>query len=697
VSYRTLEQMVVAVAEDVRPPERLSVSEAAGRYHIVKNPGQHEGAFSLAKTPYLREPMDVLTSREFTGMAFAGPARTGKSAMGINWLAHTAITNPMDMLFVQMAQHTARDWSQADLAKALRNSPELRRRLVPGRQNDNVYDKRFLSGMRAVITWPTMKNLSGKTIPYQFIFDLDRIKPQIIDKEAHVFDATRTRGKTFRHYAMCGAEGSPGFPITDANWQPATPHEAPPTEGILSLYNRGDRRRWYWPCPHCGGTFEPRFNLLQYPSAEECPDMLERAEQTYMACPHCFTADGALIEPNMQRTLNLAGRWIKEGQTWNRDGSITGVARRSDIASFWMFGPAASFSDWQGLVYRYLTALDVYEKTFDEGPLMTTVNVDQGEAYLSKQLESSRLPETLKARALDWGGSRETPCVPMMAGGGFLTATIDVQAGARKSFVVHVYLTSSGGDVWHIDMFRILKSARIDDEEERYLIDPAGYPEDWDLLIEQVIERTYPMGDGSGRRLPIKLTACDSGGEAGVTANAYAFYRRLRVAGKHKRFHLLKGSPSKTDTAPLRLTYPDAQQKDSMSAARGDVPVWLVNSNIVKDQVANMLDRRDPGGQVHFPEWAEGWLYKQLTTEIRTAKGAWENPSKRRNEAFDLLAYCVAFGRHPDIKLHTLDWSKPPGWAADWAVNDMLIMPGGISAPEAKIKRSLADLAKDLA
>nr|WP_285222385.1 phage terminase large subunit family protein [Escherichia coli] len=21
------------------------------------------------------------------------------------------------------------------------------------------------------------------------------------------------------------------------------------------MYNRGDRRRWYWPCPHCGEYF----------------------------------------------------------------------------------------------------------------------------------------------------------------------------------------------------------------------------------------------------------------------------------------------------------------------------------------------------------------------------------------------------------------------------------------------------------
>ncbi|EKI05075.1 phage terminase large subunit family protein, partial [Escherichia coli 5412] len=45
--------------------------------------------------------------------------------------------------------------------------------------------------------------------------------------------------------------------MKDVKWRRTSPHEAPPTTGILSLYNRGDRRRWYWPCPHCGEYFQP--------------------------------------------------------------------------------------------------------------------------------------------------------------------------------------------------------------------------------------------------------------------------------------------------------------------------------------------------------------------------------------------------------------------------------------------------------
>ncbi|MDG4870392.1 phage terminase large subunit family protein, partial [Guyparkeria sp. 1SP6A2] len=79
-------------------------------------------------------------------------------------------------------------------------------------------------------------------------------------------------------------------------------HEAPPCTGILGLYNEGDRRRWYWPCPKddCGEYFEPHFGLLVYQTEEEVEGEEEKRNLTYaeivktvyMKCPHC----GARIE-----------------------------------------------------------------------------------------------------------------------------------------------------------------------------------------------------------------------------------------------------------------------------------------------------------------------------------------------------------------------------------------------------------------
>ena len=58
------------------------------------------------------------------------------------------------------------------------------------------------------------------------------------------FDLARARTRTFGANGTTFAESSPGFEVKDPKWIRQSAHEAPPCEGILALYNRGDRRRW---------------------------------------------------------------------------------------------------------------------------------------------------------------------------------------------------------------------------------------------------------------------------------------------------------------------------------------------------------------------------------------------------------------------------------------------------------------------
>ncbi len=574
----TIEEMVVAAAAAVRPPERLSVSESASR-RWLNNPGSYVGPWKNEKTPYLVEPMDEMESLNLTGIVFVGPARTGKSDMFFNWLNHVAITDPSDMMAVHMTQNTARDWSQGDLNKAFfnggnKNAPtEIGKRLVPGKQNDNVFDKKFLSGMRLLIKWPTITELSGKTVRRLWINDYDR-GDEVVDKEGLKWDLTKKRAFTYKRFGMCVAESSPGRDIVDPNWMPSSPHEAPPTSsdkqpgGIMALYNRGDRRRWYWRCPQCGGAFEPDFELFDYPDSA---DPHEAAGAVVMACPH----NGCVLTPDMQFDLNLGGKWIKDGQLWLPDGTVAGQARRSDIGSFWLKGPAAAFGTWGDLVVKYLTALKEYEANGSEEGLRGTITLDQGKPYKPKAADSARLPEQLKDRAEDWGGAEDAPVVP--ADTRFLIATVDVQAGSRSGFVVHVHGFGPGGDTFIVDMFRIRSSDRPDPEDTtaKAVCDPAGYKEDWRLLVPRVMDLTYPLADGSGRRMSIKLTGCDTGGREGVTANAYAFWRWLRhehTGDQWKRFQLLKGEPSRTAPRTM-LRFPDSSQKGAQAIARGDAGI----------------------------------------------------------------------------------------------------------------------------
>ena len=696
MTYFSVEGMFRAVAEAIRPPERLTVSQAAEKYRKLNNPGHYVGPWDNRMAPYLVDPMDVLTSEEHTGMIFVGPARTGKSDMFFNWLTHTAICDPADMLLVHMTQNTARDWSQGDLRKAFRHSPELGNRVMPGRQNMNVHDIRFLSGMRLLVKWPTITELSGKTIPRGWAMDYDRM-PADIDKEGNVYDLMAKRGTTFGRHAMFAAESSPGYEIENPRWMPSTPHEAPPTQGILALYNRGDRRRRYWWCADCKKPFEPDFKLLSYP---ESGDHVEASEMATLDCPHCgysHTHEPGPGQPG-KTELDFLGKWVKDGQKPVEGYQVEGDGIRSPIGSFWLKGPAAAFVSWQSLVFKYLKAMEEFEKTGSTEALKVTVNTDHGNPFLPPALDVDRMPEDLKARAKPLG-EREVP-----ENVRFLVATIDVQ---KNRFEVGVFgfgvSTNLNWDVYVIDRFNIKKSKRKNPDDPTLVewVSPASYLEDWQLLVEEVLEKTYPLADGSGRHMSIKAVGCDSGGAEGVTSKAYDFWRWLRDdngKGHHSRFQLIKGAPSK-DAPRVRIAYPDSERKDRKAQARGEIPLLEINSNIVKDQINGMLGRTEPGNNVHFPDWLPNWVYAELCAEIRNVKGQWERSGKARNETWDLLAYAVAVAITPrHARIEMIDWDNPPLWADEWDVNPMVfrpeVQPAAFSAPKAVY--DFSKLAEDL-
>ena len=621
-------------------------------------------------------------------------------ALIINYLAYTAKVDPSDMMIVQTSQATARDFAKRRIERLFRHSTDIGNCILPGKQNQNVYDTRFRSGALLTLSWPTINELSGKPIPRLMLTDYDRMD-QDIDGEGSPFDLARKRATTFRRFGMTIAESSPGYEVDNPKgWIPKSKHEAPPTKGILSLYNRGDRRRWQWRCPHCEGAFEPEFAYLRYP---DTGDHMDAAEQAVMGCPRCGGVIPAVFDeingiPG-KREMNIGrGKWIKDGQIWMPDGTVEGRAARSDIASFWLKGVCATFADWKTLVFNYLKAMEAYEKTGSQEALKTTVNVDQGLPYTNLTQSQGRLPEELRSRADASLGDRIVPL-----GTRYLDATIDVQ---KHRFVVQVHGVGVGGDRWVVDRYDVKKSVRLDEEGEHLWVAPATYGEDWELLVPQVLKKTYPLGDGSGRTMAIKVVGCDSGGREGVTSKAYDFWRWLRddedLKGQnlHHRFHLMKGG-SNPNAPRVVVSFPDSDRKDRKAAARGEIPVIIMNTTIIKDTLDAMLDRKiDGGGMIHFPNWLSDEFYTELTVETRV-NGKWENPQKHRNESWDLLAYSIALAASKYIGFEHIRWDKPPTWAEEWDRNSLVIAAENAAqgllpfTPKAKYK--LSDLAKALA
>ena len=709
----TLESLILDAAEAVRPAQRMSVSEAAEAYRHLNNPGSYVGPWLNSVTPYLVEPMDTLQSQKFTGMCFAGPAQTGKTDMVINWVGYSAKCDPADMMIVQTSQTTSRDFSIRRVDRLHRHSPEIGAMLAAGTQSDNTFDKQYRTGMMLSMSWPAINELSGKPIPRLWLTDYDRM-PDNIDGEGSAFSLARKRATTFRSHGMCAVESSPGYAVDNPKWIKTTKHEAPPTKGILAIYNQGDRRLWYWQCVDCRNWFEPDFELLEYPDTE---DAMRAAEEAHLCCPHCdavYHHDPKDGRPG-KHELNRNGRWVPDNCEIDQDGVIHGSPIRSSIASFWLKGVAAAFSDWKTLVFNYITAQREYESNGSEEALKTTVNTDQGKPYTPKSMTNDRVPEVIKARA------KALPIRHVPAGVRFLIASIDVQ---KNRFVVQVHGIHANKDISVVDRFEIRKSRRVDAEGERFWVNPGAHPEDWKLIVPEVMDKTYPLIDGSGRSMGIRFTISDSGGKDGTTANAYDFYRWLKWGdrtvedyeeddeGKHDdedeygwrpglagRFLLLKGASSKTAPRAV-ISYPDSQRKDRHAGARGEIPVLMINTNLIKDSLNHMLDREEPGNGVLFPDWLDDNFFIELTVEVRDPQKGWLNPKNYRNESWDLLAYCLAAQLTPMIKMEHINWQDPPSWAEEWDMNDLVFDPEVEDKPyttESRSRRSLKDLASNLA
>ena len=629
----------------------MRVADAVAQYMRVPMGAGNSVPWDPLVAPYVIEPMNCLASREYDAVIFVGPARTGKTIGLIDgWVIYNVICDPADMLIIQMTEEKAREHSKKRLARTFRVSPEVVSRLSPNKNDNNVYDRTFLAGNYLKIGWPSVNIMSSSDYKCVALTDYDRF-PEDIDGEGDAFSLASKRTTTFMSSGMTLVESSPGRDVKDVKWRRTSPHEAPPTTGILSLYNRGDRRRWYWPCPHCGEYFQPCGDVVA--GFRDIADPVLASEAAYIQCPSC----SGRIMPEQKRELNGRGVWLRDGESINADGSRYGDPRRSRIASFWMEGPAAAYQTLSQLVYKLLTAEQEYETTGSEETLKTVINTDWGLPYLPRASMEQRKSELLEQRA------EPVPSRSVPDGVNFLVATVDVQAGRHRRFVVQVTGYGSRGERWIIDRYNITQSLRGDSDGESQRIDPASYPEDWDVLLTDVFHKSWPLASDPSQQMRLMAMAVDSGGEDGVTDNAYKFWRRCRRDGLGKRIYLFKGDSIRRAKLITR-TFPDNTGRTGRRAqAAGDVPLWLLQTDALKDRVNNALWRDSPGpGYVHFPDWLGSWFYDELTYEERSSDGKWSKPGRGANEAFDLMVYAEAL-----VILHGYEkirWPDAPEWAS---------------------------------
>lgn len=614
----------------LRPPRRVKVSESAAQFMHIGGAGGYEGLWDASVTPYMVAPMDRLADRSVEGVVFCGPAQSGKTEGLVGgWATHSTVSDPCDMMIVHMAQHEARDFSKRRIDRLIRLSPALRN-LIGGGNMDNVFDKQFVNGAYLNIGWPTITQFSGKPIRHMALTDYDRM-PINVDGEGDPYSLAKNRTKSFQSRGRTLVESSPGHEVLDPDWIPRG-HGAPPTLGVLGLFNLGDRNRLYWKCPHCDELFLAEWENLSWDKSIDDPVVASKT--AHMVCP----THGCVITPEYKSAMN-------HGCVWRSEADVYGDSHQSKLASYWLQGPAAAFQTWEGLVYTYLVALKDFELTGSQEKLKTTVNTDQGRPYTVLASSGDGLDAVvLKQRADNYSAQREVP-----AEAHFVTTAVDVQ---KHRFVVQVHAWGPDGQQWIVDRFNLIPSDRVGDDGQRLKVSPFTHAEDW-AVLDRLLDDKYAVV-GSDVTVQSRMIVCDSGGQDSATNNAYAYALRLKRLSRADRFALIKG-------ASLRSAPRVAKGKPGDDRIK--VPLYIINTTILKDETAAALGRSEPGpGYINLPEWVGEWFFRELTAEIRTAKGWLKKRKGDNNEAFDLCGYNrVAYSL---VGGDRIDWKRPPDWAA---------------------------------
>lgn len=635
----------------LRPARRMSVTECAERYMKVNANGRWV-SFDRNVAPYMVEPADMMASRNWRELVFVGPARASKT-LGLLQvgIAYAIMIDPSPVYVTHMGQGKAKEWSENEVAPMIRNSPALADRQGMGTGDRNIFAKRFVGGAHLGIGWPTAENWAGRTSQFEFITDLDRMKTNI-DGEGAAFSLAAKRPETLGSRGMAVAESSPAHPVLDETWVAASPHEMPPCEGIVGLYNGGTRARWYWECPHCGEMFEPRIDRLHYDPALPPSKAGEAAE---MLCP----ADGcgALIGSDQKVILNrlaLEGRggWLHETD----DGDLVRVddprIRSVSRLSYHLNGAAAAFASWSTIITRLEVAKRHAAVMGEERDMQVVVNTDIGLPFRPSVGDEDGVLNLQKLRE----NLRDMERGVAPAWTRFITVSVDVQG---TYFTMQAMAWGLEGECAVIDRrdLATLPKALLDADDRK--MDPGRYAEDW-AVLESLSGQVYPVNGASYGLMPLACVV-DFHGAPGVSDNAEKFLRARRKAGEGALWFVSRGWGGFHQRS--RVWYESPERASNGKKARS-IRILNMATDRLKDTVVAALGRSTTeagGGTMHLPKWLPEEKLIEFTAERRTAKKWDKRPGMVRNESIDLSVQGRALAEYKGLL------KIDPGACPDWA------------------------------
>jgi phage terminase large subunit GpA-like protein len=570
-----------AFMDGLRPEQPLTVSEWSDKYRRLSSKASAEpGPWRTNRTPYLREPMDCLSttsSVQRVVMMFA--AQTGKTESGANWLGYVIDHAPGPMLLVQPTVEMAKRLSKQRLESLVTETPCLAAKIAPSRSRDSgntMFAKEFPGGMMLLTGANSATGLRSTPCRYIFMDEVDAFPPDV-DGEGDPVSLAEKRATTFarRKILLTSTPTVKDFSRIEAE------------------YERSDQRRFYVPCPNCEAMQWLKWPQLKWEKNDPATAAYE--------CEVCKERFAEIHKPAMLRN----GEWRATAPS---NGKTAGFQLSG------LYSPLGWLS-WADMVDDFLRA------KADAPMLKSFVNTRLAETW-EEDFASKVSADVLLKR-----------CEPYAAGqlpdsALAVTIGVDVQGGGGSvgdRLAVSVWAWGREEEGWLID------------HQEIYG-DPCR-PEVWKQLDVLVMHQWDHVGGG---KLRADVVAVDSGGHA--TAEVYQYAREragagvVAIKGQSQRGKPPIGKATKVDINAKGRTLKRGAQ---VFPVGGDtIKTTLFGRLKHNERGAGYLHFHAQTGAEYFEQLT---AEKQALRYVKGFPvREWVKKPSARNEALDCLVYAYA-------------------------------------------------------
>jgi len=291
-----------------------TVDWADGR---VAAPPPIKGTLRFDLFPYMVEPLDCLDDRETEIVTMQFGSRLGKTTAVQAWLLKSVATNPHDGIWAEpdqpsLARVLKRTWDMVDGTSEMDDST-----LPPHQRSarELLFRTCLIHGAYS----------GSPSTAADFAAPLGAVLNEL-DKYSHrrrLDAAGEDSGEAdFARLLIERTKGCPTAKIV----QMSTPTVAGRSR-IEAERLKGDRRRYYVPCPHCNhyqtlrtGDLKSSGGIRWKKTASGKSDPSLARETAWYECERCLKK---ILDEHRYELMN-AGRWIKEGLRIDRRGRISG-------------------------------------------------------------------------------------------------------------------------------------------------------------------------------------------------------------------------------------------------------------------------------------------------------------------------------------------------------------------------------------